>query len=65
MKVFQLQKWEWLLQIKIFYLLYGSIQFEFKFHDFLEIEFQSQGFATNAPPILLLANFLSFLLNKL
>jgi hypothetical protein len=43
---------------------YGSIQFSFKFHDFLEIEFQSQGFATNAPPILLLANFLSFLLNQ-
>lgn len=65
MKVFQLLKGEWLLQMTIIILLYGSIQFEFKFHDFLEIEFQSQGFATNAPPILLLTNFLSFLLNKL
>lgn len=65
MKVFQLLKGEWLLQMKIIILLYGSIKFSFKFHDFIEIELQSQGFATNAPPILLLANFLSFLLNKL
>lgn len=65
MKVLQLLKGEWLLQMKIIILLYGSIQFSFKFHDFIDIEFQSQGFATNAPPILLLANFLSFLLKKL
>lgn len=65
MKVFQLLKGEWLLQMKIIILLYGSIQFEFKLNYFIEIEFQSQGFATNAPPILLLANFLRRKLNKL
>lgn len=54
MKVLQLLKGEWLLQMNIIILLYGSIQLKFKFHDFLEIEFQSQGFATSAPSILLL-----------
>nr|GFB09853.1 hypothetical protein [Tanacetum cinerariifolium] len=48
MKVFQLLKGEWLLQMTIIILLYESIQFEFKFHDFLEIEFQSQGFEDEA-----------------
>ncbi|GJS34303.1 ribonuclease H-like domain-containing protein [Tanacetum coccineum] len=38
MKVFQLLKGEWLLQMTIIILFYGSIQFEFKFHNFIEIE---------------------------